>query len=88
MPKKSEIAKHWREKIFEIGLFMDWGEPTCWSCGAYDSENDITDPKTPFNDIFLAWDKQKYLELCHIIPRGLGGCNCPRNIVLLCKKCH
>ena len=88
LPKKSEIAKYWREKIFDLGLFMDWGEPSCWRCGFYLSDNDIINPNTPFEDIFLCWDKQNYLERAHVIPKSQGGCSCHGNIVLLCKKCH
>ena len=88
VPSKSQIAKYWREKIFDLGLFMDWGEPSCWACGRFESENDIIDSKLKLNDIFKVWDKQKYLERCHVIPKAIGGCNCHGNIVLLCKECH
>lgn len=88
VPKKSQIAKYWREKIFELNLFMDWGEPACWACGRFESDNDVVDSKESLNDIFKVWDKQKYLERCHIVPKSMGGCNCHGNIVLLCKECH
>lgn len=88
VPKKSEIAKYWREKIFELGLFMDWGEPSCWACGRFESDNDVDDPNIEFNEIFKVWDKQRYLERCHVVPRSFGGCNCHGNIVLLCRECH
>ena len=31
---------------------------------------------------------ERNLERCHIIPDSLGGEDAPRNIVLLCKRCH
>lgn len=88
MPRKSDIAKHWRDKIFDLGLFMDWGEPSCWACGIFDSSHDIEDSTQPLDEIFKVWDKQQYLERCHVVPRSLGGCNCHGNLVLLCKNCH
>ncbi|KYG76461.1 HNH endonuclease [Roseivirga echinicomitans] len=86
--RKSEIAKHWRESIFKLGLFMDWGEPSCWACGIFDNKHDIQDSTLAMDEIFKVWDKQNYLERCHVIPKSLGGCSCSGNIVLLCKRCH
>jgi len=88
VPLKFQIAKYWREKIFDLNLFMDWGEPTCWACGRFEADNDVTGNALALNQIFRVWDKQKYLERCHVVPRALGGCNCHGNIVLLCKECH
>lgn len=31
---------------------------------------------------------EKHLERCHIVPDSLGGEDTPKNIVLLCKRCH
>jgi len=31
---------------------------------------------------------EKNLERCHIIPHSLGGIDSPKNLVLLCKRCH
>ncbi len=31
---------------------------------------------------------EKNLERCHIIPHALGGADEPKNLVLLCKRCH
>lgn len=31
---------------------------------------------------------RKNLERCHIIPHALGGLDEPKNLVLLCKRCH
>ena len=30
----------------------------------------------------------KGLEICHIIPKSIGGSNLPKNLVLLCHECH
>ena len=31
---------------------------------------------------------EKNLERCHIVPYSLGGIDSPKNLVLLCKRCH
>ena len=48
LPSKAEIFAYWKERIFEKGLFVDWGEPSCWVCGFYyESKYDISSPNTP-----------------------------------------
>ncbi len=87
--RKSEIAAYWYKNGNESTIpIFDPGEPSCWACGTYDSTHDLKDTKLPLKEVFKIWDKQFYLERCHIIPKALGGCNCCANIVLLCKKCH
>ena len=90
-PYRSAIAFHWREKIFDLGLSMDWGEPCCWSCGFWknlDSDSIVEDDSISLGEMFKGWDAHLYLERAHIIPRALGGCCCPGNLMLLCKFCH
>lgn len=87
-PKKSEIAKYWKEKILNFGIFIDWGEPSCWACGYLDRSYDINDLSLPLDEVFKVWNKQYYLQRCHVIPEALGGCSCCGNLVLLCKECH
>jgi hypothetical protein len=65
---------------------QDIGEPSCWACGMWDEECDIVLDDNI--DPFTAWDKAKYLERCHIVPRSMGGPDKASNLVLLCKKCH
>jgi len=30
----------------------------------------------------------KGLEICHIVPKSIGGSNHPKNLILLCHECH
>lgn len=88
MPLKSSIALYWSRHEEELGKFIDWGEPTCWGCGYFESDNDIVSTQASLTDIMKCWNKQSYLERAHIIPKGLSGCNCESNLVLLCHQCH
>lgn len=48
---------------------------TCQDCGIKDGEKDSEDRYVTF-------------EVHHIIPRGLGGSDHPKNLKLVCKQCH
>ena len=94
MPTKSQIAKHWLcdhlqpyDKVEQLTDFQnqDWGEPSCWACGKWES---IQDPNADMGTIFASWNGATFLERCHIVPRMLGGSNDCSNLVLLCKHCH
>jgi 5-methylcytosine-specific restriction endonuclease McrA len=88
LPSKSEIFDLWKEKIFELGLFLDWGEPSCWVCGFhYEAKYDIGKSDAAWNEILARWNKIP-LQRCHIIPRSLGGPDSPDNLFLMCKECH
>jgi len=88
LPSKSEIFEYWKERIFEKGLFIDWGEPSCWVCGLhYDSKYDISSPDTNWERILRCWEKIP-LQRCHIVPRSLGGKDSVENIFLMCRECH
>jgi hypothetical protein len=42
LSSRSSIFDHWKDKLSELGFFIDWGEPGCWSCGFhYDGRYDI-----------------------------------------------
>lgn len=88
MPKKSEVFKYWKERIFDLGFLIDWGEPSCWACGEFwNGRYDITSSKASYEQILKVWEKVP-LQRCHIIPRSLGGSNKPSNLFLMCKECH
>jgi hypothetical protein len=38
----------------------------------------------------LCWRcaQSRKLQRCHIVPRALGGSECPSNLILLCGQCH
>jgi HNH endonuclease len=88
MPTKSEIFEYWKERIFDLDFFIDWGEPSCWACGEFwNGRYDITNPKASYEKILEVWEKAP-LQRCHIIPRSLGGSNETSNLFLMCKECH
>src|SRR5580704_12367838 len=73
LPSKGEIFEYWKDRIFDHGLFMDWGEPSCWACGFhYEAKYDIKNPNAGWAEIVRCWDRMP-LQRCHIIPRSLGG---------------
>lgn len=79
-----------------VDIVYDWGEPNCWCCGAIiPVENEINyfewlnDPSD--NGLKKIWNSKtvkKHLERAHIKPRMLGGNDEPKNLFLLCSKCH
>jgi HNH endonuclease len=88
LPSKSQIFEYWKECLFKLGFFIDWGEPSCWACGfCYDDKYDVTNPDTSWNETLRRWDKIP-LQRCHIIARSLGGSNDPANLFLMCRECH
>ncbi|WP_088893941.1 HNH endonuclease signature motif containing protein [Leptolyngbya ohadii] len=88
MPTKGEIFEYWKERLFDLGFFIDWGEPTCWACGEFwNGRYDITNPNASHEKILKAWEKAP-LQRCHIVPRSLGGSNESSNLFLMCKECH
>ncbi len=88
LPSKTEIFEHWKNRIFEHGLFIDWGEPSCWACGFhYGSKYDIKDSTASIALIYRGWEKMP-LQRCHIIHRSLGGTDEVNNLFLMCRECH
>lgn len=88
LPSKREIFDYWKERLLEIGVFIDWGEPSCWACGFhYEAKYDIKRPDASWEEIFLCWEKIP-LQRCHIIPRSLGGSDSVGNLFLMCRECH
>lgn len=88
LPPKSEIFKYWKNRIFSYGLFIDWGEPSCWVCGFhYGSKYDIKRSDASWDEIYRCWDKMP-LQRCHIVPKSLGGKDKAKNLFLMCRECH
>lgn len=57
-----------------------------WS--KYIDESDISVDQTESASHCWRCGCRKNLERCHIIPYSLGGLDEPKNLVLLCKRCH
>lgn len=88
LPSKAEIFSHWHEKLYDVGAWIDWGEPSCWDCGFhYGSKYDIKSADASWEQILAGWDRMP-LQRCHIVPRSLGGTDEPSNLFLMCRECH
>ncbi|OWJ67929.1 HNH endonuclease signature motif containing protein [Inquilinus limosus] len=88
LPSKTEIFSHWKDRFEDIGIFVDWGEPSCWVCGFhYGVRYDIKSPDADWSDILDGWQRIP-LQRCHIVPRSLGGTDEPDNLFLMCRECH
>jgi HNH endonuclease len=88
LPSKVQIFNHWKDRFREVGIFIDWGEPSCWACRFhYGIKYDIKSPDASWNEILDGWERIP-LQRCHIIPRSLGGSEEPANLFLMCRECH
>jgi 5-methylcytosine-specific restriction endonuclease McrA len=81
---KAKIFKYWENRAhLYLGCDIDVDFPSCWACG-YDGFREANEDV----EVYENWNRQRYLERCHIIPKAHMGCNCEANLVLLCRKCH
>lgn len=88
LPSKGQIFEYWRERLTDIGVLIDWGEPSCWACGYhYNAKYDIKSPHASWQEILDGWEKMP-LQRCHIVPRSLGGSDEVQNLFLMCRECH
>jgi hypothetical protein len=85
--RKRAIAEYWlgteegQARLPGNSARIDFGEPSCFACGWM-----ATDPEEP-PEIWAVWDRA-WLQRCHLVPDALGGLDAPRNLVLLCPRCH
>jgi 5-methylcytosine-specific restriction endonuclease McrA len=88
LPSKAQIFSHWKDRLRDVGKFVDWGEPSCWACGFhYGAKYDIKSSDATWSKILDCWDRVP-LQRCHIVPRSLGGTDEPSNLFLTCRECH
>lgn len=88
LPSKGQIFEYWKERLFERGFFVDWGEPGCWACGFhYGAKYDIKRSDASWSEILRCWNSIP-LQRCHIIPRSIGGTDDVENLFLMCRECH
>lgn len=88
LPSKTGIFEYWKERLFVHGLFIDWGEPSCWVCGFhYGAKYDIKCSDASWEEIHDCWERIP-LQRCHIVPRSLGGSDTVENLFLMCRECH
>lgn len=89
MSNKGNVFEYWKDS--EEIMIMDWGEPSCWACRkpiySYLDEEIIIKYQKEGN-FKKIWSTTQGLQICHIIPRSLGGSDEPSNLVLLCHECH
>ncbi|SHN87660.1 HNH endonuclease [Bradyrhizobium erythrophlei] len=87
-PSRAEIFSYWKDSFRDIGIFIDWGEPSCWACGFhYGTKYDVKSADASWKTILGCWQKIP-LQRCHIVPRSLGGSDGPSNRFLMCRECH
>jgi HNH endonuclease len=88
LPSKSDIFECWKERLPELGFYIDWGEPGCWACGFhYGARYDIRPSDAGYQKISNGWNRIP-LQRCHVIPRSLGGTDDVANLFLMCRECH
>ncbi len=88
LPSKAQIFDYWKDRFREIGIFVDWGEPSCWACRFhYGTKYDVKRSDAGWSEIFAGWDRIP-LQRCHIVPRSLGGTDDASNLFLMCRECH
>jgi 5-methylcytosine-specific restriction endonuclease McrA len=88
LPSKAETFFHWKDRLVDMGIFIDWGEPSCWTCGFhYGSKYDIKSSDASWSKILNGWERIP-LQRCHIVPRSLGGMDESSNLFLMCRECH
>jgi len=91
IPNKSAIANYWMRKVHTMPyekikedaflsklLSVEFDVPECFACA---KKSQSASSSKNFN-------KAKFLERCHMIPKSLGGSDDASNLVLLCKACH
>ena len=88
LPLKSEIFEYWKDQLPQLGILIDWGEPSCWACGFhYGAKYDVKRSDASWQEIWRGWDKIP-LQRCHIVARSLGGKDEISNLFLMCRECH
>lgn len=88
LPSKIQIFRYWKDRLQDFGIFIDWGEPSCWACGFhYGIKYDVKAKDTSWKKILDGWERIP-LQRCHIIPRSLGGSDERSNLFLMCRECH
>lgn len=85
--------EHLLSKVKSEAVVYDWGEPRCFACGISVGAEDNPDyaerlKASPDGSSVWTYKEVKLLQKCHIIPRALGGEDTPKNLFLLCERCH
>ena len=98
MSKKSQIVEYWynqRNSItlfgnkFDLDFITDIGEPTCFICGCWwGTDYDNHNINATNQECFNLWNKVNKLQICHLLPKSLGGDTSPENLILMCSDCH
>ncbi len=78
-----EVVDYWASEENSFSMYIDVNEPTCWACGqGWEGRHDVIR-----GSYKRGWRKAP-LQICHIVPKSLGGEDHPKNLVLMCKECH
>lgn len=88
LPSKTEIVVYWRDCLHLKGIWIDWGEPSCWACGwGWSGRYDCKHADASWEQMLRGWERAP-LQRCHILPRSLGGSDDASNLLLMCRECH
>lgn len=79
--------------IPSIPVVVDCGEPRCFACGELPKKIDDDDSyEKALNEGWKKiWDlpvTKSFLNRCHIVPHMFDGKDEPKNMFLLCERCH
>ena len=73
LPAKSAIFDYWKDRLPKLGIFIDWGEPSCWACGFFlgaTTRYDIKQPDAGWARILECWNKIVSFRDTYRIKRG------------------
>lgn len=88
LPSKSQIFEYWKDRLWGLGIFIDWGEVACWACRfRYGAKYQIKRSHASWSEVLNVWDRIP-LQRCHIVSRSLGGLDDVSNLFLMCRECH
>lgn len=87
---RSDVVRYWYEELKNEKYYIhDIGEPYCWACGHWGSiRHDCKNIHATNEECYQIWNKVGHLQVCHIVPKSLGGTDDFSNLFLMCKRCH
>ncbi len=74
--------------VDSIGVIEDWGEPSCFCCGAWAGTVVGDGSEYSLKELWNSKQVSSKLQKAHIVPSALGGDEAPKNMFCLCSECH
>lgn len=69
-------------------IYVDTGQGTAKTCLKWSEARRLALARDGHRCRVCGADDRDALTVHHIYPKGLGGVNCPANLVTLCRQCH